>query len=214
MDKEKIFEKMQLSILEGEPELSRELAEKAVNSGISPLECLNNGFLKGIEEVGKLYAKGDYFLPELVASAEAMKSALELLDPILKEQKTERKVLGKVVIGTVLDDIHDIGKSIVASMLVANGYEVYDLGVNVKASDFIDKVQEVKADVLGLSALLTTTMPQQKLVIEELQKSGIRDKVKVIVGGAPVTQSWAQEIGADGFAEDAIGAVALLKNLL
>ncbi|KKM12144.1 hypothetical protein SY88_05285 [Clostridiales bacterium PH28_bin88] len=202
------------SVLEGEPELAVEMAEKAVAEGIPPMQCLDEGYLKGIDEVGRLYSEGEIFLPELVAAAEAMKAALKVLDPLLKDQSAQRRAQGKVVIGTMYEDIHDIGKSIVASMLTANGFEVHDLGVNVPAAVFVGKVKELQPDILGLSALLTTTMPQQKAVLEALTAAGLRDKVKVVVGGAPVTQKWAEEIGADGFAEDAIAAVALAKSLL
>jgi methylmalonyl-CoA mutase cobalamin-binding domain/chain len=143
-----------------------------------------------------------------------MKAAIAVLEPELAKRQQQRRVLGKVVIGTVAGDIHEIGKSLVATMLSANGFQVFDLGVDVPVSAFVEKAAEVEADIVGLSALLTTTMLNQGKVIESFQEAGLREKVKVIVGGAPVSQSWAEEIGADGYSENAIGAVALAKELM
>ena len=147
-------------------------------------------------------------------AGEAMKAAVSVLDPELKKRGTERKMLGKVVIATVEGDIHEIGKSLVATMLGASGFEVYDLGVDTPSDKIIGKALEVNADIIAMSALLTTTMVKQKEVIEELEKEGLRKKVKVMVGGAPVTRDWVNAIGADGFSEDAIGAVAIAKQLM
>jgi len=143
-----------------------------------------------------------------------MKAAIKVLEPELAKRQQQRQVLGKVVIGTVEGDIHEIGKTLVGTMLSANGFQVFDLGVDVKADAFIGKAKEVQADILGLSALLTTTMLNQRKVIETLQEAGLREQIKVMVGGAPVTESWAQEIGADGYAEDAVSAVALARQLI
>ncbi|MCD6472242.1 corrinoid protein [Candidatus Aerophobetes bacterium] len=213
MEKREFYEKMFQSVLQGEIEEAGELAKKALEVQIDPIAAINKGYVKGMDEVGRLYQTGEYFLPELVAAGEAMKTALKILDPVLKEQKTERKILGRVVLGTVEGDIHDIGKSIVGSMLVATGFEVVDLGVNVSIKKFLDTVKEVKPDILGLSALLTTTMPNQKKVIEALEEAKERQDVKVMVGGAAVTNRWATEIGADAYGEDAITAVELAKKL-
>ena len=154
------------------------------------------------------------YLPDLVLAGEAMKAAVGVLEPEMARLGVERQVLGTVVIGTVEGDIHDIGKTLVATMLSGSGFRVYDLGVNVPVKRFVEKTQEVKANVVAMSALLTTTMVKQKAVIDELQKAGIRSQVKVMVGGAPVTRDWAKEIGADGTSEDAISAVNLAKKLV
>jgi corrinoid protein of di/trimethylamine methyltransferase len=211
---DELFKAMAQSVIDGEPEQAEELARRAIEEGISPLDALDKGFVPGIATVGKLFSSGEYFLPDLVLGGEAMKAALEVLEPELSRKGEERQVLGKVVLGTVQGDIHEIGKSLVGTMLTANGFEVYDLGVDVSAQRFVDKVKVVGANLVGLSALLTTTMVVQKQVIEALQESGIREQVKVMVGGAPVTQSWASEIGADGYSEDAAGAVIKAKELV
>jgi corrinoid protein of di/trimethylamine methyltransferase len=214
MEKDKLFLEMKDAVLEGEIELAGELAKKAVAMDIHPLEAIENGFTPGINEVGENFENGDMFLPELVAAAEAMKAALAILEPVLVEKQAKRKILGRVVIGTMLHDIHDIGKDMVASMLTAAGFEVFNLGVNVPSQTFVEKVKELKPQILGLSALLTTTMPEQELVIKALQAQGLRQGVKVMVGGAPVNQGWSDSIGADGFAENAIEAVKLAKELV
>ena len=214
MGKDKLFLEMKDAVLEGEIELAGELAKKAVAMDIHPLEAIENGFTPGINEVGENFENGDMFLPELVAAAEAMKAALAILEPVLVEKQAKRTILGRVVIGTMLHDIHDIGKDMVASMLTAAGFEVFNLGVNVPSQTFVEKVKELKPQILGLSALLTTTMPEQELVIKALQAQGLRQGVKVMVGGAPVNQGWSDSIGADGFAENAIEAVKLAKELV
>lgn len=213
MSKE-LFEAMAQSIIEGEDEDAVRLAQQAVEQGIDPLEVINRGYVAGLDEVGEQYSRGEMFLPDLVLAAEAMKAAMAVLEPELTRRGEARQMLGTVVIGTVEGDIHDIGKTLVATMLSANGFKVYDMGVNVPIQKFIDKINEVDANLVGLSALLTTTMVKQRAMIETLQEAGLRGKVKVMVGGAPVTRSWADEIGADGFSEDAIGAVAVAKQLV
>ncbi len=209
-----LFEKMRQSVLDGDPEEAAKLAREALEKGAPPLDAVEKGYVKGIDEVGRLFEKGEMFLPELVASAEAMKSALEILKPSMEKTAAARKAAGRVVIGTVKGDIHDIGKSIVGSMLVASGFEVLDLGADVDSRMFIDKAREFDANLIGLSALLTTTMPAQREVVKMLQEAGLRSKVKVLVGGAPVTERWAKDIGADGYAEDAIRAVTAAKKLV
>lgn len=209
-----LFDAMAQSIIEGEPETAEELAQQSIEQGINPLDAINNGFVIGVNEVGDQFSRGDMFLPELVAAGEAMKAAIAVLEPEMAKQGTARQILGKVVVGTVSGDIHDIGKTLVATMLSASGFEVYDLGVDVPIEKFVQKVREVNADLVGLSALITTTMGKQKDVIEALEDVGLRPQVKVMVGGAPVTQSWADEIGADGYSEDAVGAVAVARQLL
>jgi corrinoid protein of di/trimethylamine methyltransferase len=168
----------------------------------------------GLDEVGQQFGCGEMFLPDLVLAAEAMKAAMAVLEPELNRRGAARQMLGTVVIGTVEGDIHDIGKTLVATMLSASGFKVYDLGVDVSIQSFVDKAGEVEANLIGLSALLTTTMVKQKVLIEALEEAGLRSKIKVLVGGAPVTRSWADEIGADGYSEDAIGAVAVARELV
>jgi len=169
---------------------------------------------EGIKNIGNLFERGEIFLPELIMAAEAMKAGTEILMSEVRKRGLNVKKLGKVVIGTVQGDIHDIGKNIVISMLEASGFKVIDLGVDVPAEEFIKKVKEVQPDVLGMSALLTTTAPEQSRVIEMLKDSGLRDKVKVIIGGAATSESWADEIGADAYAADAVEAVKKIKHLI
>jgi corrinoid protein of di/trimethylamine methyltransferase len=213
MSKE-LFEAMAQSILQGEDEAAADLARQALAQGIEPLDAINQGFVVGINEVGAQFSCGDMFLPELVAAGEAMKAAVAVLEPEMTRQGTHRQILGKVVIGTVEGDIHDIGKTLVGTMLSAGGFQVYDLGVDVPIQKFVEKAREVGADIVGLSALITTTMGRQRDVIEALDDVGLRPQVKVMVGGAPVTRQWASEIGAEGFSEDAVGAVAVAKQLM
>jgi corrinoid protein of di/trimethylamine methyltransferase len=213
MSKE-LYEAMTQSILQGDEEAAADLARQALAQGVDPLEAINQGFVVGINEVGAQFSCGDMFLPELVAAGEAMKAAITVLEPEMARQGTHRQILGKVVIGTVEGDIHDIGKTLVGTMLAAGGFQVYDLGVDVPIQDFVEKAREVGADIVGLSALITTTMGRQRDVIEALDDMGLRPQVKVMVGGAPVTRQWAAEIGAEGYSEDAVGAVAVAKQLM
>jgi corrinoid protein of di/trimethylamine methyltransferase len=207
---EKCFE----SVLEGNKEEAIELAREAIELQYDPLKVVDEGFVKGIKKVGELWEEGTYFLPELVLGAEAVKSALSVLQPILLERNIQRKKSGKVIIGTVQGDIHDIGKTIVATMLSAHGFEVVDLGVDVPNHIFVQKAKEHKVDFLCMSSLLTTTMQNQAKVIEELVKAKIRENVKVMVGGAPTSQEWAKQIGADLYAENAVEAVKVAKSVL
>jgi len=209
-----LFEAMAKSVINGEDDEAKLLAQQAIEQGIEPLEAINNGFIVGINYVGEQFGIGEMFLPELVMAAEAMKSAVAVLEPELQGQGTERKFLGNVVIGTVKGDIHDIGKTLVATILSASGFQVYDLGCDVSAEAFLEKSRQVNADIVGLSSLLTTTMVYQKDIIKAFEEAGLRSKIKIIVGGAPVTEDWIQEIGADGTSKDAFGAVALAKRLV
>jgi corrinoid protein of di/trimethylamine methyltransferase len=209
---EELFKKLSQAVIDGEPEEAEELAIKVLAQGVDPLTSINQGLKVGMERVGELFASGEYYLPDLIIGAEAMKVALAVLEPALMAGQ-QRDVIARVVIGTVEGDLHDIGKTLVATMLAANGFQVTDIGVDQPASEFVAAVEETKSTLVGTSALLTTTMLQQKKIIEALKESGLRDKVKVIVGGAPVTQAWAEEIKADGFAEDAISAVEVAKRL-
>ncbi|MFN2222400.1 MAG: B12-binding domain-containing protein [Candidatus Promineifilaceae bacterium] len=211
---QEMYEAMTQSIIDGEVEEAGRLAQQVIEAGIDPLAAINDGFVKGLDQVGEAFGCGDMFLPDLVLAAEAMKAAVAVLEPELERTGQERSVLGKVVIGTVAGDIHDIGKTLVATMLSASGFQVFDLGVDVAVAAFAEKAREVGADIVGVSSLLTTTMVKQRDVIEALDDMGLRPQVKVMVGGAPVTQSWAAEIGADGYSEDAMGAVQLAKTLV
>jgi corrinoid protein of di/trimethylamine methyltransferase len=211
---EAMFQAMAQSIIDGDPEEAERLARQALKEGINPLEAINQGYVLGVNHVGEQFGCGEMYLPDLVLAGEAMKAAVGILEPEMARLGVERQVLGTVVIGTVEGDIHDIGKTLVATMLSGSGFRVYDLGVNVPVKRFVEKTQEVKANVVAMSALLTTTMVKQKAVIDELQKAGVRSQVKVMVGGAPVTRDWAEEIGADGTSEDAISAVNLAKKLV
>jgi corrinoid protein of di/trimethylamine methyltransferase len=213
MDTEQ-FKDMAQSVIDGEVEDAERLARQAIEQGVDPLDAINQGFVVGVNHVGEGYAAGEMFLPDLVLAGEAMKAAVAVLEPEMKRRGTKRQMLGTVVMGTVEGDIHDIGKTLVATMLSATGFQVYDLGVDVPVETFLEKARETNADVVGLSALLTTTMVKQKTVVEALEEAGLRPQVKVMVGGAPVTRSWAEEIGADGYSEDAIGAVAVTKELV
>jgi corrinoid protein of di/trimethylamine methyltransferase len=178
------------------------------------MESINKGFSAGMDVVGELYSAGEYFLPDLILGGEAMKAALAVLEPALQAVGRHRKVLGVVVLGTVKGDIHEIGKALVGSMLSAAGFLVHDVGIDVEAEAFVAKAREVNADIVALSALLTTTMLRQREVVEHLAEAGLRDRVKVMVGGCPVTQAWADEIGAEGYAEDAAGAVVVARRLV
>ncbi len=210
---EEIFQKLAQAVIDGEPEDAEALAQQALEQGVDPLDCINLGLVKGIQKVGELFANGDYFLPELIIGADAMKSALDVLEPSLLEGQ-KREVVGKVVLGTVQGDLHEIGKTLVGTMLTANGFRVMDIGVDRKPAEFIAAIKDMEADIVGASALLTTTMLQQRKLIEAIQEAGLRDKVKVLIGGAPVTESFAREIGADGYAEDAISAVNVAYRLM
>jgi len=201
------------SIVNGDPDQTLALTKAAIGAGLEPMSIIDDGLLPGMRIVGEKYSSGEYFLPNLIVSANGMKQAMQLLEPELKARRQTPKSAGTVVIGTVKGDIHEIGKSLVATMLSANGFTVHDLGVDVPIDKFVAAALATGATLVGLSALLTTTMGVQRNVIDALKAAGLRDKVKVMVGGAPVSQRWANEIGADGYAEDAIGAVRLATTL-
>jgi corrinoid protein of di/trimethylamine methyltransferase len=202
------------SLVECEPDRTAKLTKEALEEGTEPLVIINQGLVPGMEAVGEKFQAGEYFLPQMVIAANAMQEAMDLLEPELHARQQVSESAGTMVIGTVKGDIHEIGKSLVATMMSAHGFRVYDVGVDVSAEAFIDKVKETDANLLGLSALLTTTMTAQREVIQAVEEAGIRDRVKVMVGGAPVNQEWAETIGADGYAEDVIGAVELGKHLV
>ena len=188
------------------------LTNKALEAGVPALEILNQGLVPGMSVVGTKFRNGEIFLPEVLLSARSMKTALEILTPILSQQDTPS--IGRVAIGTVKGDIHDIGKNIVVSMLEGNGFEVMDLGIDVDTERFVEVVRDNDLQILGLSALLTSTMPMIEETIKALEKAGLGQKVKVIVGGAPITQAYADQIGADGYGADAVAAVEKVRALL
>ncbi len=211
---DEIFQAMRKSVIDGAPDIAAKLARESIEAGVNPLDAINLGYVEGITYVGEKFGCREMFLPDMLAAAEAMKAAVSVLEPEMKKLGTHREVLGKVVLGTAKGDIHDIGKNLVGTMLSASGFEVFDLGTNVPADKFVDKAKAVDADIVGISALLTTTMAGQKTVIEALEKDGLRSKVKVIIGGAAVTSKWATDIGADGYARNAVDALDLAKRLV
>ncbi len=209
-----LFKEMEQSIIDGDEDLSTEFAKKAVTLKIHPLEAITNGFMVGVTYIGDQFGRGEAFLPELVMAGEAMKAAIAVLEPELLKLGESREMLGRVVLATVEGDIHEIGKTLVGTMLSASGFEVFDLGVDQPADKIIGKALEVNANLIGMSALLTTTMVRQREVIEELDKESLRPRIKVMVGGAPITKDWVNKIKADGYSEDAIGAVKIAKQLV
>jgi 5-methyltetrahydrofolate--homocysteine methyltransferase len=198
------------AVVSGDAKTTRALTQQALAEGIDPLKLVNEHMVPAMDEVGRRFESNEYFVPELLISARAMKAALELIRPLLTARGD--KPVGRVAIGTVKGDLHDIGKNLVGSLLEGGGFEVIDLGVNVSPEKFIATVKEQGANVIAMSALLTTTMPAMKSTIEALKQAGVRDQVKVLIGGAPITQKYAEEIGADGYSENAVGAVALAKK--
>jgi corrinoid protein of di/trimethylamine methyltransferase len=200
------------AVLTGDAKGAVAVTKEALAQKVDPQELVTKYMIPAMDEVGRRFETGDCYVPELLVSARAMKAALELIRPLLAAQGAEP--LGRVVIGTVKGDLHDIGKNLVASMLEGAGFAVADLGVDVPPEKFIAEIRERGAQLVALSALLTTTMPNMKTILEELSKAGVRERVKVIVGGAPVTQRYADEIGADGYSDNANGAVGLARRLV
>ncbi len=200
------------AIEEGNRENAVQLTTEALSAGANPQDIIAHGLQAGMGTVGEKFSSGEYFLPDMLMAARAMNSCLEVLKPLL--DKTGIPTIGKVVIGTVKGDMHDIGKNVVATFLKGSGFEVFDLGLNVPDQKFIDEVREKKADILGLSALLTTTMPFMGRIIKALDAAGLRSGVKVLVGGAPITQDYANYIGADAYAHDGGKAIQVCKQLL
>ena len=212
MTRDEILQSLFDNTLVGNAPEVRDLVNQGLEDGIGPEALLYEALIPSLEEVGARFERGDYFVPEMLIAARAMQGALDILRPLLAE--TGAKPIGTYVMGTVKGDVHDIGKNLVNIMLEGAGFTVYDLGVNVAPEIFVERIKEHKPDVVGFSAFLTTTMPMFKANINALQKSGLRDKVIVMVGGAPVTQEYADKVGADGYAADASSAVRLAKDLI
>ncbi len=211
---EELFKAMAQSIIDGDDEQAGELARKALEMGIDPLDAIDRGFVPGVDFVGDQFSCGDAFLPELVMAGEAMKTAVSTLEPEMSRRGSQREVQGVVVLATIQGDIHDIGKTLVGTMLSSSGFKVHDMGVDVPVANLVAKAREVDADIVAVSSLLTTTMVRQRDVVKLMDEMGLRPKMKVMVGGAPVTREWVAEIDADGYSEDAIGAVTVAKELV
>ncbi len=214
MQKNEILENLKNAVIEGDDDSARENARAALEANVDPLEAMQMGLAKGTDVIGERFEHGEVYLPELIMAGETFKAAMEILDPEIKRQQKDVPPAGTVVITTVKGDLHSIGKNIVGTVLETNGFNVVDLGVDSGALQIIEAAEKANADAIGLSALMSTTMPAQKEVIDALKELNQRDRYRVIVGGGPVTQAWADEIGADGFGEDAVQAVALLRKLL
>ena len=206
------LQQLNQAIIKGDANLAKSMAEEAIGEGIDAQEILNGYMIPAMDEVGRLFENNEYFVPELLISARAMKAALAIVKPALVESGAE--AVGKVAIGTVKGDLHDIGKNLVAAMLEGGGFEIIDLGVDAKPEEFVQAVKDKGANIIALSALLTTTMPSMRGTIEALEGAGLRDKAKVIIGGAPITQQYADEIGADGYSDNASGAVSVARALV
>ncbi|MGD0422460.1 MAG: corrinoid protein [Candidatus Bathyarchaeia archaeon] len=209
-----IIEELRNAVVNLDVDSARATAEEAVRLGVNPVEAIENGLSKGIREIGDKFEAGEAFVMELVLAAEAMKAGIEVFRPLLAAQRLERKATGIVVIGTVRGDIHDMGKNLVIVMLEAAGFDVKDLGVDVPPERFLEKVKEEKPHIIAMSSLLTTSAPEQKIVVDALEKNGIRRGLKVAVGGAAVTPKLAKEMGADGYSDNAVDSVAVFKQLM
>jgi trimethylamine corrinoid protein len=209
-----IFQEAKNFIISQDKEKVAEITKKFIEDGGDPMEIMNNAFIPGINKVGDLFGRGQLFLPELMLSADAMLIATELVNKALEGTEGAQKSGGIIVLATVKGDVHDIGKCIVVSLMKANGFTVHDLGRDVDVDRIIEEAVKVEADVIGTSALLTTTMKQQKVLEEALKTAGLKGKIKTVVGGAPVTPRWAARIGADGYAEDAQDGIVKIKEML
>jgi 5-methyltetrahydrofolate--homocysteine methyltransferase len=209
---EEVLKKLFDTVLEGDVEGVKTNLQASLDAKLDPTVILNDGMIAAMREVGARFEEGEYYVPEMLIAARAMQSGMAILKPYLLQ--ADRKSSGKVVIGTVKGDLHDIGKNLVALMLEGAGFEIKDLGVDVPIEDFIRVVQEEKPDIVAMSALLTTTMPMMKQTIDTFETAGLRDKVKFIIGGAPVTETYANQIGADGFSSDASRAVNMALSLI
>jgi len=214
MQAEEILSKIKEAVIGGEMEEVSKRVREALDKGFDPVETLEKGLVDGIREMGERWAREEIFLPEVMLSADVFKKGAAILESEIKRVGKTYKPPGRILMGTVEGDIHDLGKNIVGTFLTAAGFDVYDLGVDVPTGTFVEKAKELKPDIIGLSSLLSFTMPKQREVIKALEEAGLRDKIRVIVGGAPITQKWADEIGADSYGEDVIDALAKVKQLL
>jgi trimethylamine corrinoid protein len=214
MSNDQYFEDAKKSIVELDQSQAEAIAKKALESGVSGMELLEKGYLVGLDEIGERFNDGSCFLPELIKSGKIMERVVEIVNASLQDQGQSSSSKGKVLLATVQGDVHDIGKTIVASIFRANGFDVKDIGNDIANEKIIEEAEAFGADIIGTSALLTTTMPQQKKLEEKLQENGLRDKYKTMVGGAPVTKKWAESIGADAYAEDASDGVKKALALL
>ena len=211
---DEILQSLSDAVLNFDSDAAADAARATVASNINPVKAIEEGLAKGLREVGDRFERGELWLPHLILGAEAMEAAVKILEEHIPKEELKTTSRGTVVIGTVEGDIHDLGLRIVASMLRANGFKVYDLGCNTRSLDFIEKAKEVDADIIAASSLMTTTMPFMKDLIEALEAAGLRDRFKVLVGGGPVTEEWARQIGADGYGRDAAEAVRVAKELI
>jgi len=213
-EEDEVLKRLSDAVLNFDSVAAADAARATVALGISPIKAIEEGLAKGLREVGDRFERGELFLPHLIMGADAMEAAVKILEERFPKDQLDATSTGIVVIGTVEGDLHDLGLRIVASMLRANGFKVIDLGSNNPALKFIEKAKEVKADIIGASSLMTTTMPFMKDLIEALEAAGLRDQFKVLVGGGPVTREWAEMIGADGYGRDATEAVKVAKELM
>ncbi len=207
-----IFERLSTAVLEGDAEKSHKLVERGLNQGLSPKEILDNGLIVGMDEVGARFKRGDMFVPEVLMSADAMAAGMEILRPLLIESGAE--MLGKIVMGTVKGDLHDIGKNLVSMLCEGAGFEIIDIGFNAEPEKFIDAIKQHQPQVVGMSAMLTTTMRAMGQTIKAIEEAGLRDKVKIMVGGAPVDKDFADVINADGYGSNAPSGADLAKQLV
>ena len=214
MEKQAILDRLMNGIIDGDKDRAHDSALEAIKAQIHPLEAVEQGLSRGMYIVGERFESGESFLPELLMAADTFNAAMEVLQPELESQKTEVTKLGKVILGSVKGDVHSIGKNIVGTVLKIHGVDVVDMGVDVPSLNFIQEAETHKADIIALSAIMTTTMPSQREVIEMLKDMNLRDKYFVIVGGGPITEEWSNEIGSDGCAKSAVASVELVKKLL
>jgi len=213
MDKENLYKKMYTAVEEGDTDALLSSINDVINEA-DPLELVQEGMMPGLKHVGELFGRGDVFLPELLMAAETFQEGMKIIEPKLAESGQEVEKLGTVVFGTVLTDIHEIGKNIVMTLMKTHGFVVFDLGANVAPTSFVERAEATGADVIAMSALMTTTMTYQKDVIDYLKEKGLRDNYIALVGGGPVNEEWAEEIGADGSSDSAVGAVEIAKRLI
>jgi corrinoid protein of di/trimethylamine methyltransferase len=211
---ENVIQDLKNAVKNYDPEAAEVAAKRVIDEGFDPVIAIEKGLTEDLREIGDKFGSGEVWFIDLMAAANTVQAAVRVLEPEIKRRGIKQRTMGKFLIGTVAGDIHDIGKNIVVLLLMANGFEVIDIGVEIPVEVFIEKVREIKPDILGLSSLLTSSMPEQKKVIDALTENGLRDTVKVIIGGAAVNEKWAAEIGADGYAEDAVDAIKVATAMI